>query len=241
MFSFLKKNKGRPILPKIDLHSHLLPGIDDGVQTLEQSIELVSHFSELGYEKLITTPHIMSDFYPNTPEIIADKLKEVKEAIKEAEIPIQIEAAAEYYFDEYFIELVASKAELLTFGDNYLLFEIGFVSEPLNLRSVIFDLITSGYKPVLAHPERYAYYHPKLENLQDLIDRGVLLQLNTNSITGYYSKEVKKMANKLIAKKMIHFIGSDCHNLKHFEEMKKAHDHKMYKKITSLELLNNTL
>ncbi len=241
MFSFLKKNKEKRVLPRIDLHSHLLPGIDDGVKTLEESIDIIRGFSDMGYEKLITTPHIMSDFYPNTPEIINTKLKEVKEAVAEAEIPIEIEAAAEYYFDEYFTDLVASKSELLTFGDNYLLFETGFISEPLNLRPVLFDLITLGYRPVLAHPERYAYYHRKLEDLEDLVSRGVLLQLNVNSITGYYSKEVKKFTKKLIDRQLIHFIGSDCHNNQHFETMKNAYDHKLYKKIASLELLNNTL
>lgn len=241
MFSFLKKNKEKVILPKVDLHSHLLPGIDDGVQTLEESIKLISHFSNLGYEKLITTPHIRSDFYANTPEIINEKLLEVKQAVSQAGLSIQLEAAAEYYFDENFIDLVESKKDLLTFGDNYVLFEIGFMSEPLKLRSIIFNLVTLGYKPVLAHPERYIYYHQKLEALQDLIDRGVLLQLNINSIVGYYSKDVKKIALKLIDHQMIHFIGSDCHNEWHFNVMEEAFDHKMFKKIASLELLNNTL
>ena len=241
MFSFLKKNKEKVSLPKVDMHSHLLPGIDDGVQTMEQSIVLIRQFSELGCQKLITTPHIMSDFYPNTPEIIYRKLNEVKQAVLEAKIPIQIEAAAEYYFDEYFIDLVEEKIDLLTFGDNYVLFEIGFMNEPLKLKSMIFDLLTLGYKPVLAHPERYFYYHQKLENFQELIDRGVLLQLNINSITGYYSKKVKKVAEKLIDNRMIHFIGSDCHNERHFDAMKEAVGQKMYKKITSLEILNDTL
>lgn len=241
MLSLFKKQKENVVLPKVDVHSHLLPGIDDGVQSIEQSLQIIKKFSELGYKKLITTPHIMNDFYQNTPEIIANKLQEMKQAIIAARIPIEIEAAAEYYFDEHFIDLVKSKSKLLTFGDNYLLFEIGFVSEPLNLKSIIFELITLGYKPVLAHPERYLYYHQKLDKLQDLIERGVLLQLNTNSITGYYSKDVKKVAEKLVKNQMIHFIGSDCHNERHFEVMKEAIDHKTYKNITSLPILNNSL
>ena len=241
MLSLFKKNKEKIVLPKVDVHSHLLPEIDDGVQSIEQSLDIISRFSEMGYQKLITTPHIMSDFYRNTPEIIDDKLHQVKQAISNAQIPIEIEAAAEYYFDEHFVDLVKSKSKLLTFGDNYLLFEIGFVSEPLNLKAIIFDLITQGYKPVLAHPERYLYYHQKLNKLQDLIDRGVLLQLNTNSITGYYSKEVKKVAEKLVKNNMIHFIGSDCHNERQFEAMREAIEHKTYKKLASLPILNNSL
>ena len=139
MFSFFKKSKEKVILPKVDLHSHLLPGIDDGVQTLEESIDLISNFSKLGYEKLITTPHIMSDFYANTPEIINAKLKEVRQAVSQAGLSIQIEAAAEYYFDENFIDLVESKKGLLTFGDNYVLFEIGF--------SLTLDTILDGPNP----------------------------------------------------------------------------------------------
>lgn len=241
MLSFLKKSKEDVDLPKVDMHSHLLPGIDDGVETLEQSIDLIRGFSKLGYQKLITTPHIMSDFYPNTPETIGERLKEVKQAVLDDGLAIQIEAAAEYYFDEHLIDLVETKSELLTFGDKYVLFEIGFMNEPLKLQTIIFDLLTLGYKPVLAHPERYFYYHKELGKLQDLIDRGVLLQLNVNSITGYYSKEVKKMAERLIDNQMVHFIGSDCHNERHFNVMKEAFNHKMYKKIASLEILNNTL
>jgi tyrosine-protein phosphatase YwqE len=241
VFSFFKKNSKQTVLPYIDVHSHLLPGIDDGVQSLEESVSIIKQFSELGYKKLITTPHIMNDFYPNTPEIINEKLSLVRQAIVKEKLSIQIEAAAEYYFDEHFISLIKSKSKLLTFGDNYLLFEIGFISEPLQLRTAIFDLITLGYKPVLAHPERYLYYHQKLDGLQDLIDRGVLLQLNLNSVVGYYSKEVKKTTEKLIDNNMIHLIGSDCHNQRHFDVMKEVFDHKIYRKLSSLTLLNNTL
>jgi tyrosine-protein phosphatase YwqE len=241
VFSFFKKDSEELPLPTVDVHSHLLPGIDDGVQTIEQSLALIQEFAELGYRKLITTPHVMGDFYPNTPEIISGKLAEVKQAVLSANIPIQIEAAAEYYLDEHFIDLVGNKAELLTFGDRYVLFEIGFMSEPLRLKSFIFDLMTLGYRPVLAHPERYMFYHKKIEALQDLIDRGVLLQLNINSITGYYSKEVRKMAEKLIDNKMIHFIGSDCHNQNHFEVMRTSFRHKTYKKLLDLPILNDTL
>jgi len=241
MFSFFKKEKQASNLPTIDVHSHLLPGIDDGVNTVDESLEIIKQFSEMGYEKIITTPHVMSDFYPNNREIIMDKLEQVKSAMVDASLSIELEAAAEYYFDEHFINLVQSKQQLLTFGDRYVLFEIGFMSEPMNLKTIIFDLITQGYHPVLAHPERYIYYSNEFEKLEDLVSRGVLLQLNLNSLTGYYSKEAKGIAQKLIDKDMISFVGSDCHNQKHFDQMKLALGHKLFRKLSENNLLNHTL
>ena len=120
---FRNHQKSPEIFSSIDIHSHLLPGIDDGVQTLEESIEVISGFANMGYKKLITTPHIMGDFFKNTPTIINAKLAEVRNALKENEINIEIEAAAEYYLDEHFINLIDADAPLLTFADSYVLFE----------------------------------------------------------------------------------------------------------------------
>ena len=209
---FKKKKNFKGLLSTTDLHSHLLPGIDDGVQSIEESLDVIKGFINLGFRKLVTTPHIMHDFYKNDGEIILDKLAEVRHALVEAALEIEIEAAAEYYLDEYFIDLINSDSKLLTFGDNYVLFELSFMSKPLTLKEAVFSMQTKGYKPVLAHAERYLYYHDSIKDLEELSNNGVLLQLNLLSLSGYYSKSVKKMAIKLIEQKMISFIGSDCHN-----------------------------
>lgn len=224
-----------------DVHSHLLPGIDDGVKTLDESIEVIKHLSDLGFKKLITTPHIMSDYYKNTPEIIREKLAEVKNAVLNEQIEIEIEAAAEYYLDEYFYNLINEGKELLTFGDNYVLFETSFTIEPLILKEVIFKLNSSGYKPVYAHPERYSYLHENNNLLDELIDQGLLFQLNALSLSGYYSKGVKKMAESLINKNVISFIGSDTHNMTQASFMHQAYSSKYAHKLNVSKLLNHTL
>ncbi len=224
-----------------DMHSHLLPGIDDGVKTIEESIKVIKYLNSIGFKKLITTPHIMSDYYKNTPEIIREKLKEVKEAVTQHNIPIEIEAAAEYYLDEYFYNLITEGKELLTFGDNYVLFETSFTVEPLILKEVIFKLNSAGYTPVYAHPERYIYLHEKKELLNELIDQGLLFQLNALSLTGYYSKGVQKMAESLINKNAIAFIGSDTHNMQQAAFLKEAYACKFAHKLDVSKLLNHTL
>ena len=209
---FNKKKNFEGLLSTTDLHSHLLPGIDDGVQSMEESLEVIKGFINLGFKKLVTTPHIMHDFYKNDAVIIMGKLEEVRHALVEASLEIEIEAAAEYYLDEYFLALINSDTKPLTFGDNYVLFELSFMTKPLTIKEAVFSMQTKGYKPVLAHAERYLYYHDDIKDLQELSANGVLLQLNLLSLSGYYSKSVKKMANKLLKQKMISFIGSDCHN-----------------------------
>ncbi|MCF6352270.1 MAG: capsular biosynthesis protein [Cyclobacteriaceae bacterium] len=234
-------HKYPPISLQTDVHSHLLPGIDDGVKTIEESIEVIKYLASMGFKKLITTPHIMSDYYKNTPEIIRAKLKEVKEAVTNNNIPVEIEAAAEYYLDEYFYNLIAEGKELLTFGDNYVLFETSFTVEPLILKEVIFKLHSLGYTPVYAHPERYVYLQEKKKLLNELIDQGLLFQLNALSLTGYYSKGVQKMAEKLIDRNAISFIGSDTHNMGQANFLKKAYASKYAHKLDTSNLLNHRL
>jgi protein-tyrosine phosphatase len=227
---------------KCDVHSHFIPGIDDGAQTMEDSIALIREFHALGYKKVITTPHILSDGYPNTPEIILGGLEKVRMALKTEGIPIQIDAAAEYYLDFDF-ERKLKEQKLLTFGENYLLFEISYVNAPDNLESIIFQMQTSGYKPVLAHPERYPFWSRNFEKYEQMKEKGVLFQLNINSITGYYSKETRRTAELLIEKNMIDFLGSDCHHSGHTSLIKTSavYYKALGKLIESGRLLNNTL
>jgi len=240
MFSFFRKTEQKDHLPlQTDIHSHLLAGIDDGVKSLEEAEKIIFEFQEAGYTKLITTPHIMSDRYRNDPVIIGEKLKELREHLSQKKINIKVEAAAEYYFDEELYTKVNSGEQLLSFGNKYLLFETNFLSEPFQLKEFIFKITTQGYKPVLAHPERYDYM--TLEKAEDLRDRGVLFQINTMSLTGHYSKPVQVMANQLIQRGWIDFLGSDCHNFSNIEIMKKAMQSKYFKKALDLPLLNRML
>jgi protein-tyrosine phosphatase len=221
------------------MHSHLLAGLDDGVKSHDEAVLILQNFSRLGYKKIITTPHIMSDYYRNEPEQILAKLEELKPILAEIQLQITVEAAAEYYLDETLIAKINDEKRLLTFGSNYLLFETNFFSEPFQLNEFIFNAITHGYKPILAHPERYQYM--TMQKAEDLKDRGVLLQLNIPSIVGFYGKPVERMAVKLIEAGLIDLVGSDCHSQLQFNALEDAFKNKNFKKALALPLLNNLL
>ncbi len=209
-----------------DIHSHLIPGIDDGSSNLDESLLMVRQLHALGYRKLITTPHIMSDAYRNTPEGIRSGLQGLREAVQQAGIDIVIEAAAEYYLDEIFAQTLGTR-ELLTFGGDrkFLLFETSYVSSPMVLNDVIFELMTKGYTPVLAHPERYQYLWngDAVEDVRNLKNRGVKVQVNLTSFGGRYSKRAAIIARDLAQEGLIDFIGTDLHTPMQLETLKKTY------------------
>lgn len=229
-------------LLKTDMHSHFIPGIDDGAQNMEDSIRLIRGMKELGYTKVVTTPHTMSDYYKNTPEIILGGLEKVREELKKNNITIQLEAASEYYVDFEFGERL-KRGELLTFSGKYILIEVSFLNPPDNLEAAIFNLIVAGYKPILAHPERYPYWHGNMEKYERIKDMGALLQLNILSLTQYYSKEVNKTAEKLVDMGMIDLLGTDMHHDKHLEAIRTRvlYEPYLHKLIESGKLLNSSL
>ncbi|MEM6522886.1 MAG: CpsB/CapC family capsule biosynthesis tyrosine phosphatase [Bacteroidota bacterium] len=225
-----------------DLHSHLLPGIDDGVKSFEESLRILRKLHNMGTRKIVTTPHIMSDLYPNNEDDVLKIGGSLKERIKKENIEIELSIAAEYFLDESLMDKLNNNPDvLLTFGKNYLLFETSFYNRPLYLNEFIFKAQSIGLKPVLAHPERYSYLHQKIEAIHDLIQRGVLLQLNIISLAGFYSKPIKKFAEQLINEEVIQFIGSDCHNEIQCEAIKAAMKNKHYSKVAGSPLLNYKL
>lgn len=224
----------------VDMHSHLLPGIDDGSKEMMQTLGMVMKMEEMGYRKLIMTPHIMEDFYRNTPEIILGKLAEVKEEVKSLGLEIELGASAEYYFDETLIEKVKTK-NILPFGDNYLLFEYAFGQEPQNISTLLFEMKVNGYKPILAHYERYPYYHNRPEKIQEYRSNGILIQLNLLSLCGHYGPGVEKMAKYLVDNQFIDFVATDCHRMEHLQIIEKNSSNPYFKKLNDLELMNNKL
>jgi protein-tyrosine phosphatase len=240
VFSWFKRQAYQNPLV-VDMHSHLLPALDDGVQNFEDALAIIKEFAAMGYKKLITTPHIMSDAYRNSAETILPKLKELNSVLQKNNISITVEAAAEYYLDESLMQKVSANESLLTFGKRYLLFETNFLNEPLMLKEFIFAATTKGYQLILAHPERYMYLQQNPSKAQDLLDRGLLFQVNLSSLTGYYSRPAQKLAEKLIAQGHVHFLASDCHMMNHISLMRAAFRSKYFSKAISLPLLNNTL
>ncbi len=224
MFGLFKKSINKPEFDfsniGIDMHSHVLPGIDDGAPTVKESVLMVKRFQQLGFKKLIATPHIMADYYRNTPDTINKALDELREELVRQNIDMPIEAAAEYYLDETF-ESKINKGNLMTMGGDYILFELSFINYPNNIKDIIQKLNDKGLKPILAHPERYPYL-TSIENYHKIREFGCYFQLNSISLTGYYGRQVQKTAEQLVDNMMIDFIGSDMHHLKHADALQQS-------------------
>jgi len=206
---------------KVDLHSHLIPGIDDGVQSLDESLIIISQMYKLGYKKLIITPHIMVDTYPNREDDIKDRLQILKDEVKKRGIDIQLDIAAEYYIDEGFLNHLDNP---LLIADRFLLFETSYMSAPINLDEIIFR-ININYTALMAHPERYRYIKD-LKEYNRLKDLGVYFQLDINSIAGYYGKDAQNKSKYLIDNGLVDFVGSDLHNQKHLNNLRNSLDKK---------------
>lgn len=223
-----------------DMHSHFIPGIDDGAQTIEDSLALLQAMQSMGFKSIVTTPHVNYDHYPNSSEKILKGLHEVHHALKEKNMDISLKAAAEYYIDDYFLQLLEHEP-LLTIHQNHVLVEISMATQPSNLYEIVFNMQLKGYRPVLAHPERYLYYRDNKQIFSELKDRGCLLQLNTLSLAGYYGGEVKDMAEYILEHKLYSYAGTDMHHLKHAEVLQRFTQGKTFLKLQKYAFLNNDL
>jgi tyrosine-protein phosphatase YwqE len=249
--SFLKRwkyKREKPLQDPVDLHlvgtdmhSHLIPGIDDGAKDLEESLSLVRSLHEAGYRKMITTPHIFWDLYKNDSATILRGAEILNTAIKKEGLSCEVIPAAEYYLDDHFEKLIEQN-DLLSFGDKYILFEISFVAEPPSFKRALFNLRLLGYKPILAHPERYEYWNTHFSKYEELAEQDVHLQLNINSLTGQYGQSVKRTAERMISEGLITFLGTDCHHSGHIDLMKQAClNPQLRALLESGKLLNSTL
>ena len=223
----------------VDIHSHLLPGIDDGAKDLNDSIALIQKMSSYGIKNFITTPHVLGDVYPNSSKTIKSKLKEVQdELVKRNLNNVSITAAAEYMMDEQFSELL-QKDDILILKDNYILVEMSYFSPPINLFDILFQIQLKGYKPILAHPERYNSYHNNFQIYYKLKKAGCLFQLNLLSLTEQYGKFVTKTAERLIKENLYDFVGTDTHHMNHLQLLQKVGTKKNLKILEKL-LENNS-
>jgi protein-tyrosine phosphatase len=204
---------------KSDMHSHILPGIDDGADTIETSLLLIRGMKELGYRRLIASPHIMWDMYRNTPDIIRKKLEEVREAVRKEGIDIEIDAGAEYFLDEYVEELLKTKTPLLTISENKVLVEFSLAFPAMNIKDILFEMQMQGYQPIIAHPERYIYLQRNKEFYDELRDIGCIFQLNILALSGQYGKSVNELAHYLIKNDFYTLVGTDLHHAGNLEDL----------------------
>lgn len=207
----------------VDIHNHILPGIDDGAKNTEESLDLIEKLMDLGIKQFMPTPHIMQDFYPNTYETIGGAYQTLLESLPfKIRNDITINPAAEYMLDNNFDILLESE-NLYPLKKKFILVEMSYFQAPLNLEDIIFKLKTKGYTPILAHPERYSFYHNKMEYYKKLKKLGCLFQLNLLSLGDHYGESVQKVALNLMDEQLIDFVGSDVHNANHIKKITDIH------------------
>jgi tyrosine-protein phosphatase YwqE len=207
-------------LLKTDMHSHLIPGVDDGAASLQTSLQLIRGMHELGYTKLITTPHIMWDIYKNSADIILTRLDKLREALVQENIPVEIHAAAEYFLDDHVAELLQTNQPLLKVSGNMVLTEFSMAYLPHGIKEILFDMQMQGYQPIIAHPERYAYLQANKEFYDELKEIGCLFQLNILSLGGGYGRTVQELAQYLLKKDYYDLLGTDLHHIGHLEALR---------------------
>ena len=223
------------------MHSHILPGIDDGSPDVETSLALVRGLMEMGINRSVASPHVICDMYRNTPATIGAALETLQRAIKKDELDFTVSAAAEYMLDPYFFELLESGERLLTIKDNLVLTEFSFGFLPDNPKQMSFIILTAGYTPILAHPERYAYYHNNYKAYHLLQELGFVLQVNLLSVTGYYGPQVAKAAKYIIQNGLASFVGTDLHHERHMAAMMDIKNQRIFSEIFKGEIWNRSL
>lgn len=216
---FKSKPSLKELIPQgfVDIHSHILPGIDDGAKNVEESLELISEMKNMKFSKIIATPHTYPGLYNNTNLSIETSYKNL---ISRLTHDLEINFSSEYMLDESLIEK-ANKRTLLCLKDNYVLFELGFINAPNNIYEIIFELQRKNYKLILAHPERYLYLYDS-HHLNELKKRGIFFQLNLLSVTGYYGHKVFKFSEYLLKNNLIDFCGTDIHSLNQVKEIENS-------------------
>lgn len=212
---FKSKPTLKDLIPEgfVDIHSHVLPCVDDGAKNIKESVDLIEKMNEMGFAKIIATPHTYPGLYENNKKSILSSYNSIKNKLDKS---INIDFASEYLID---INLINEKniKELLCLKDKYLLLELSYLGAPLNLFEIIFQLIHKGYYPIIAHPERYRYLHNDFQNFIKLRRVGCKFQINLLSCIGYYGNDIMKFTDKLLEKNMVDFVGSDIHNKKHVD------------------------
>lgn len=224
------------------MHSHLLPGIDDGSPDIETSLLLVKGMMELGYTKLITTPHIMWDMYKNTTDVILSRLEVLRDAVKSAGLDVEINAAAEYFLDDHFHQMVTNNETILPISKKMVLVEFSLAFPSRGLKDILFDMQMQGYQPIIAHPERYIYLDQTKDFYEELKDIGCLFQLNLLSLSGHYGKSVQELAQFLMKKEYYDLVGTDLHHERHLSLLASPAIHgPLQKLIESGKLINAQL
>lgn len=206
-------------------------------------MSLVQGMWDLGFRRMIVTPHVTDELFPNSPKIISESYLRLTDAIRSAGIPMEFNYSAEYRMDELLQEYLKNHLVRPLPGGKYILVECGWSQPPYNIETLIYQF-RNDYNliPILAHPERYPYYQNHTENYRRLHDLGMLFQVNLLSLAGHYDKRCKSAAEWLLSNNLVSFVGSDLHRMSHLESLRRYFTSRDYKKLEAKQhlILNDT-
>lgn len=211
---FTKKSKPEKLWFTTDIHCHVLPGIDDGSPDVNTSVELIERMQGWGVERIMASPHVTYGTFPNTPDTVAAARGVLQHELTERSNQIKLGNSAEYRIDDLFMKNL-EEGTLMTLPGNRLLVENSFMQEPWNLDQLLFDLQVKGFQPILVHPERYSYYYSRKDRYEAIHNGGTKFQINLLSLAGYYGRDEKRIAEWLIERDLVDYIGSDLHRHSH--------------------------
>ena len=244
MFNFFSKKRApQQLWFSTDIHCHILPGIDDGSPDVETSVDLVERMQAWGIKRIIASPHVTDMTFPNTHETIAKAREELQSALSAKGNKVELSNSAEYRIDDLFMAHLAD-GTLINLPGNHLLVENSFMQEPWDLDNLLFELQVKGFQPILVHPERYSYYYTNKERYASIFNGGTKFQINLLSLTGYYGKDEKRIAEYLIEHSMVNFIGSDIHRHSHADQIDAylaSKDYERHRAALEACTLNDTL
>lgn len=220
IFNFFKSKPKTPaeLCFDTDIHCHIVPGIDDGAPSADVAASLVERMQAWGIKRIIATPHVTEETFENDSTTIDPALGELHRELAARGNKIQVEHSAEYRIDGLLMHRL-EKNDLMPYPNNFLLIENSFLQEPWDMNQFVFDIQLRGIRPILAHPERYLYYHHKPERYRQLHTAGLQFQINLLSLAGYYGSAEQKMARSLLKEGLVDFIGTDLHNSYHVDSI----------------------
>ena len=215
MFNFFRRSREQTkLFYETDVHCHILPGVDHGSQNIAESLELLRTEIDMGIKRVVCTSHVTAETFENTPESLTKAFEELKKAVAEEGLPIELFLSAEYRIDEYWQKQYAA-GQILPMPGKYILLENSFIQELIGMDEMMFELQVKGYKPILAHPERYRYYHSRHDRYEKLHSSNVVFQVNILSLAGYFGPGPREAALWLIDNNLCNMLGSDMHNMEH--------------------------
>ena len=195
----------------IDFHSHILPNIDDGSRSVQETFEMIKEAEKVGFDTIISTSHYIEGYYESSVAERQEIVNAINKKLEEDQHDTRIKLGNEIYFSDNIISLLEQNKATTVENTRYVLFELPLDMQPMNIYDFVYELLQDKKKPILAHPERYSYFQKNPSTITDLIEKGVLMQVNYGSIIGWYNEKAQIIAKKLLENNMVHFLGSDAH------------------------------